>query len=434
MGADPLVTWPGQREGCVARDGMNVLIIGSGGREHALADALSRSPELGRLLAAPGNPGIAQLATCFPGADTPGRWLELARDQAVDLTVVGPEAPLALGVVDLFREAGLAILGPDRSASRLESSKRFAKGCMERWGIPTARYAAFSEFGEALRALPDFGFPVVIKDSALAGGKGVTIAADPSQASSALERILSRAGAEVVVEEFLQGTELSLLALMDGQSAFTFPICQDHKAQREGDQGPMTGGMGVICPLPVSQELRGRLDREILEPTLQGLHGGGLAYRGVLYCGVLVTEQGPKLLEYNVRFGDPEAEALLPLLGGGLLSLLRAAASGRLPAGPLDVQGASAALILAAGGYPQAAQLGAKIEIGDLASGVRLFHCATARRGEQLVVAGGRVLALQASAADLPSALSSVYAAAERVRFDGMQFRRDIGLHAAALR
>ena len=422
---------------------MRILIAGGGGREHALAWRLRRDPAVTGIVCAPGNPGmaaVADLAAVDP-AD-PEALVALAARASIDLTVVGPELPLDRGVVDRFRQSGRRILGPPRAAAQLECSKVFAKGFMARHGIPTARYRVCESSADARQLIDSgaFGFPVVLKADGLAAGKGVVVAATREEADAAIraamdDRQFGAAGARLVVEECLTGPEVSFFALCDGRRALALATAQDHKRIFDGDLGPNTGGMGAFSPSPlVDAALEARIMREIVEPVLRGMRAEGTEYRGFLYCGLMLTCDGPKVIEYNVRFGDPEAQAVMPLIGGELVPLLAAAADGDL--GSLDVtrrDAVSVGVVLAAGGYPGPVKSGALIHGLDAASAlddVYVFHAGTARGEGGIVAAGGRVLTAVATAAEYRAAIDRAYEAVSLISFDGMQYRRDIGLKA----
>jgi phosphoribosylamine--glycine ligase len=424
---------------------MRVLIIGGGGREHALAWRLAADPDRPDLLCAPGNPGIApvaRLAAVDPG--DPDALLALAERESIDLTVVGPELPLDRGVVDRFRAAGRPILGPPRAAARLECSKVFAKGFMARHGIPTARYRVCDTAHDARSVLASgqFGFPVVLKADGLAAGKGVVVAADPDEAERAVraamdERQFGDAGARLVIEECLAGPEVSFFTLCDGTRALPITSAQDHKRIFDGDVGPNTGGMGAFAPSPLlDPALQGQVMREIVTPVLRGMQAEGTEYRGFLYAGLMLTCAGPKVIEYNVRFGDPEAQVVLPLVDGEILPLLAAAAAGDLRHAHVTLRdGVSVGVVLAAAGYPGTVTSGSPISGLDRAAslpGVTLFHAGTARRDGHIVTAGGRVLTVVATAADYEQAIDRAYQAVSLISFDGMQYRRDIGHKARA--
>ncbi|HEX2781524.1 MAG TPA: phosphoribosylamine--glycine ligase [Gemmatimonadaceae bacterium] len=417
---------------------MRVLIVGGGGREHALAWKLKQDDPALELVAAPGNPGIAELATCVPVAATDIRaLLELARDREVGLAVVGPEAPLAAGIVDAFRAAGIPIFGPTRAAAEIETSKSFAKDLMLRAGIPTARAERHTDVDDAKAAIRRFGAPVVIKASGLAAGKGVVVAGSIAEADSAVEMMLldgafGDAGAELLVEEFMEGEELSLFALTDGESFVPMLPAQDHKRLLDGDRGPNTGGMGAYAPVSIGT--RGIIEQacsRIISPTLAAMREHGRPFSGLLYAGLMLTGDGPKVVEFNCRFGDPETEAILPLMEGSLLDLMLPIARGeslaRAPA-PAWSPGHAVTTVVAAPGYPESPVTGATIELPSPRPGVHVFHAGTKRDAAgRLVSSGGRVLAITAVADSLTSAQEASARAAAEVRLEGKQLRRDIG-------
>jgi phosphoribosylamine--glycine ligase len=416
---------------------VKVLIVGGGGREHALAWKLKRDDPTAELIAAPGNPGLATLGRCVsvPTSDLQSL-LRLAREERVDLTVVGPEAPLADGIADLFRREGVAIFGPSQAAARIESSKAFAKTLMLESGIPTARAVRSSEPAAAKRAAREFGAPVVIKASGLAAGKGVIVCGSIAEADSAIDGMLREhaygaAGDEVLVEEFMQGEELSIFALTDGVSVLPMLPAQDHKRRDDGDQGPNTGGMGAYAPVSIATEsvITDAVSR-ILEPTVAALHDRGTPFTGLLYAGLMLTPDGPKVVEFNCRFGDPETEALLPLLESSLLDVLDSVAHGEgVGLGPL-VWGEKSAVttVVAAAGYPESPRKGDVITLPAAQDDVILFHAGTARSASgELVTAGGRVLAVTGLGADIASAREASVGAAAGVRFAGKHYRSDIG-------
>ncbi len=422
---------------------MKVLVIGSGAREHALAWKLSGEPPVERVVCTPGNPGIAAVARCIAADVTrPSDLLAVAEREAIDLTVVGPELPLSLGVVDAFAAAGRAIVGPTRAAAALESSKSFAKDFMARHGVPTARYAVCDTAAAALAFVEQgaFGYPVVIKADGLAAGKGVVIADDRAAAAAAVhaamvERSFGGAGDRVVFEEFLRGQEASYFVLADGVSFVTLSSAQDHKRIFDDDRGPNTGGMGAFSPSPlVTPALERRVIDEIVRPVLDGMQAEGCPYRGFLYVGLMLTADGPKVIEFNVRFGDPEAQVVLPRLDEDLSALLASAAAGSLPSRPARFrEAAHVGVVLASAGYPERSGNSQPITGLDAAAAVPdtlVFHAATAERDGQVVTAGGRVLTVVGRGASFESAIELAYRAAAAIRFDGMQFRRDIGLKA----
>jgi phosphoribosylamine--glycine ligase len=416
---------------------MKVLIVGGGGREHALAWKLRRDDPNIELIAAPGNPGIATLARCEPIAA--GR-LELlaalAENERVDFTIVGPEAPLDAGIVDLFRSRGLPIFGPTRAAARIETSKRFAKELMMRAGVPTARATHHTQAADALRSLGDFGLPVVIKASGLAAGKGVIVAQTRDDAEAAIDAMLEdlvfgEAGGEILIEEFMEGEELSLFAITDGVHAVPLLAAQDHKRLLDGDFGPNTGGMGAYAPTSIeTPELDRAISRDIIEPTLAAMRAEGCPFTGLLYAGLMLTDDGPKVVEFNCRFGDPETQSLMPLMDSSLLELVASVAAGgslarsRAPDWrPLS----SVTTVVAAHGYPEKPRLGDVIRLPEVDDDVHIFHAGTALdSGGDLVTAGGRVVAVTAVAETLHDAADRSRAVAEEVSFKGKQLRRDI--------
>ena len=425
---------------------MKLLVIGSGGREHALVRALARTTPGSRIVCAPGNAGIgrdAELAA-IEASDVDGL-LELASRERFDLTVVGPELPLSLGIVDRFEAAGLPIFGPSRAAAQLECSKAFAKEFMTRHGIATARYRICADAGaaHAVIAAGELGLPVVIKADGLAAGKGVVVAATREEADAAIraameDRQFGAAGARVVIEEALSGPEVSFFALCDGERAVAIGSAQDHKRVFDDDRGPNTGGMGAFAPSPLADAaLETRVMREIVKPVVRGMRAEGHPYRGFLYVGLMLTCDGPKVIEFNVRFGDPEAQVVLPRIEGSLAARLTAAARGALddaaPATSVADNDVAVGVVLASAGYPGAVETGVPIAGIDEAGaipGVEVLHAATARRDGGLVTSGGRVLTVVGRGPSFDAAIARAYDGVARISFDGMQYRRDIGRKA----
>ncbi len=419
---------------------MKVLIVGSGGREHALAWKVAQSPQLDKLYIAPGNPGTASLGenVLLSASDTPGL-VAFAALQGLDLVIVGPEAPLAAGLADALRAAGCRTFGPGQAAAQIEASKAFAKAFMQRHGIPTARFAVFTDYDHAAAHLDQVDYPVVIKASGLAAGKGVVLPESRAQALEALHAMLvagefGSASAEVVIEERLAGPEVSLLAFTDGRTVRPMPPAQDHKRLLAGDLGPNTGGMGAFAPSPLCPPpLVEQMLQQVLQPAVDGLRAEGMPFVGVLYAGLMLTAQGPKVLEFNCRFGDPETQVLVPLLDGDLLAIAAACADGRLDQVEIGwKKQAAACVVLASEGYPGPPQVGREIEqvigfgIADW-SDTAIFHAGTRLEQGRLVTAGGRVLAVTAWGPDLGAALGKAYTRLESVCFEGQQYRQDIG-------
>jgi len=409
---------------------MDILLLGSGGREDALAWRLRQSPSCGRLIAAPGNPGIARWADCVAiDPCDPTAVVELARSNGVDLVVVGPEAPLVAGVADSLRDAGIAVFGPSAAAAQLEGSKGFTKDLCRGHDIPTADYVRVELASEAHAALDRFGVPVVIKADGLAAGKGVTVAMTRAEAESAIDAI---GNAPLVIEEFLVGEEASLFALVDGETAVPLASAQDHKRVGEGDTGPNTGGMGAYAPAPVlSDALRARAMGEIVLPTVSAMAEAGTPFVGVLYAGLMLTADGPKLIEYNVRFGDPECEAIMPRLVGDLPELLHAVATGALENyGDIELEDAhTMTVVVAAQGYPGTPRSGGPIDGLEKAEedGAIVFQAGTRADAGRVVASGGRVLAVTAAGETLRDARDAAYAALDRIDFADGFCRRDIG-------
>ena len=422
---------------------MQVLIIGGGGREHALAWKVARSPAVKRVYVAPGNagtarePGVENLAI---GAEDISGLVNWAREQHIGLTIVGPEAPLVAGVVDTFAEAGLPCFGPTRAAAQLEGSKAFAKAFMARHGIPTARYETFTDRDAALASVRERGAPLVIKADGLAAGKGVVVARTLAEAEAAVDDMLAanafgEAGSRVVIEDCLEGEEISFIAMVAGESILPLATSQDHKARDDGDTGPNTGGMGAYSPAPrVDEALFQRILDEVMRPTVAGLATDGTPYRGFLYAGLMIdADNTPRVLEYNCRFGDPETQPLLMRLDADLVALCQAALAGRLDQAAIEWDPRPAlGVVMAAEGYPGSYRKGDAVHgLDDVhAEGVKVFHAGTGERNGEVVTSGGRVLCVTAIGDDLQQARDRAYAGLGRIRFDGAYYRRDIGHRA----
>ena len=435
---------------------MKVLVVGKGGREHALVWKLAQSPQVTKLYAAPGNPGIAALAECVDiRVDAPItqpeklrteilRLRDFALAQGVDLTVVGADDPLAAGIVDTFREQGLKIFGPTQAAARLESSKAFAKELMAAIGVPTAAHCTFAHSAEAAAYVRQRGAPIVVKASGLAAGKGAVVARSEAEALQAIaeimdQRIFGTSGAEVVIEEFMEGEEVSLFALCDGQHYQLLAPAQDHKAIGEGDTGPNTGGMGAYAPAPaMTPALIAQAEERIIRPVLAEMRRRGCPFEGVLYCGLMLTAQGPKVVEFNARFGDPETQVVIPLLQTDLVDVFLAACAHHLDQVQLEMSPRAAVCVaITSAGYPGKVESGFEIEGIENLEGdgdLLVFHAGTALREGRLVTAGGRVLNITALADDLPTAVGRAYEAVGSVHFEGAYYRRDIAHRALARR
>jgi len=425
---------------------MKLLVVGSGAREHALVWKLTSERHVTGVICAPGNPGIATVARCLP-ADTgePSALLAIARRESVDLTVVGPELPLSRGIVDLFTAHDLAIVGPTQAAAQLESSKAFAKAFMARHHVPTARFAVCESADDALASIArgEFGYPLVLKADGLAAGKGVVIAPDRAAAEDAVraamvDRRFGSAGDRLVLEEFLVGQEASYFVLADGTRFVTFSSAQDHKRIFDDDQGPNTGGMGAFAPSPlIAPDIERRVLDEIVRPVLDGMERDGHPYRGFLYVGLMLTVDGPKVVEFNVRFGDPEAQVIFPMLDEEFSWLLASAATGALPDRPARFRPAPhVGVVLAAAGYPETPDAGDAITGLDAAAavpGALVFHAGTTRRDGKWLTAGGRVLTVVGRGQSHREAIDVSYQAAAHIQFRGMQYRRDIGRKALAV-
>ncbi|MBK9217568.1 MAG: phosphoribosylamine--glycine ligase [Uliginosibacterium sp.] len=419
---------------------MKILVIGSGGREHALAWKLAQSQRIQKVYVAPGNAGTdREPALENVAATTIPEWIAFVRKEGIGLTIVGPEAPLAAGVVDAFRAEGLPIFGPTRACAQLESSKDFAKQFLVRHGIPTAKYQTFSDAADAHAYIDLEGAPIVIKADGLAAGKGVVVAMDADEAHAAIDMMLvgnkmGDAGARVVIEEFMQGEEASFIVMADGKHALAMATSQDHKRLKDGDLGPNTGGMGAYSPAPVvTPAIHARVMREIINPTLAGMAADGLPYTGFLYAGLMIDEQGaPRVVEFNCRFGDPETQPIMMRLKTDLVELVEAALAGKLDTAEADWDRRVAlGVVMAAGGYPDEPRK------GDVISGLEatledahVFHAGTAQRDGKVVTSGGRVLCVTALGDSVKVAQSRAYELAGHIQFEGMQYRHDIGHRA----
>lgn len=399
---------------------MKVLVIGSGGREHAIAWRLAQSPSVTEVFASPGNPGIAQVAKCIPAPADVRDYVALAQSLGVGLTVVGPEAPLVAGVVDAFEAAELPIIGPTSAAARLEGSKVFAKEFFSRAGIPTARSIQVESSEEGRAALNSFSLPVVIKADGLAAGKGVIITQTRAEAAAAVEKL----GPRLVIEEFLEGEEVSFIGLSDGRKVLPLAPSQDHKRIFDNDQGPNTGGMGAYCDTRILSDTQtSQVMETVMNRAIAGMKHEGTPFTGFLYAGLMITADGPKVLEFNVRLGDPETQAILHAMEGDFLQFLRGDSSAVRWPRP------SVCVVLAAAGYPDKPRVGDPITglaTGDNGRSV-VFHAGTTQRDGHIVTSGGRVLGVTASGVSLPSAIEAAYQAVAPIKFEGMQFRRDIG-------
>lgn len=415
---------------------MKVLVIGGGGREHALCVCLRKSPQVDHIWCAPGNGGIAAIADCVDiAADDVAGMVAFAREVQPDLVVVAPDDPLALGMVDAMEEAGLRAFGPYKNAAVIEGSKSFAKDLMQKYHIPTAGYAVFEDSAEAIAYIRAQGAPIVIKADGLALGKGVTVAMTEEEAIAAVKDAIDGgafggAGARVVIEEYLTGPEVSVLAFVDGQTLKTMPAAQDHKRAYDGDQGANTGGMGAFSPSRhYTEEIAAVCMETIFKPTVAAMAAEGRPFKGVLYFGLMLTEKGARVIEYNARFGDPETQAVLSLLESDLFDIMHAVIDGRLA--QTDIRwrdGAACCVCMASGGYPAAYEKGKEISGLEAVRESVVYHAGTKRVGDRLVTAGGRVLGVTAAAPTLDEAIRKAYADVHRIAFDGAHFRTDIGV------
>ena len=417
---------------------MKILLIGSGGREHAIALSLKKSPLCTELVCAPGNPGMANLGKCLPvDAANPKAIAEIAKNENVDFTVIGPEIPLVAGVVDEFKKQGMQIFGPTAAAAQLEGSKAFSKEFMKRNKIPTAAYETFTDLQKAKDYLENHSAPIVVKASGLAAGKGAVVCQTKKEALNALEDMLGekavfgKAGKTVVIEEFMEGEEASIFAVCDGKSYLLLASAQDHKRIFDKDKGPNTGGMGAYAPAPlVNDKMMDRIKKEILEPTLQGMADEGNPYIGVLFIGIMATKDGPKVVEYNCRLGDPETQAVLAVYGGDLLDLFYKAAAGKVKEiAKINHQSHAAVVVMASEGYPGEYKTGAPISgIREAEEcGAQVLHAGTKMQNGELLSAGGRVLGVVGKGDNLKTAIDIAYAGVKKIKFAGAQFRTDIG-------
>ena len=420
---------------------LKILVIGSGGREHSLVWKLAQSREVSKIYAAPGNGGISEIAECFDVNPTDLNALEdLVRKEQIDLTVVGPEAPLVEGIVDEFEKKGLRIFGPQKEAARLEGSKVFCKELLWKYDIPTAVGEVFSDIEDAKKFLKDCKFPRVVKADGLAAGKGVIICRTEEEALETVENIMGRkvfgkAGERIIIEEFLEGEEASFLVFTDGEKILPLISSQDHKAIYDGDKGPNTGGMGAYSPAPVvDAEVQERTMREIIHPVIKAMREEGNKYRGILYAGLMISEDGPKVLEFNVRLGDPETQPVLPLLKTDLIIPINACIDGELGDVKLDwSEGASVCVVLTSGGYPGKYEKGKEISGLDKVSrddGIYVFHAGTLKKNTTLITNGGRVLGVTAVGKSIKEAIDKAYGAAGKIHFDEVYYRKDIGFRA----
>lgn len=418
---------------------MKVLVVGSGGREHALCWKIAQRPDT-EVYVAPGNIGMVDVATLVNiKVDDIAGLVDFAKAEGIDLTVVGPELPLTLGIVDAFQEAGLACFGPNKAAAKLEGSKAFSKELMNKYGIPTAAFDTFTDVDKAKAFVDEIGVPCVVKADGLAAGKGVIICMTREEADKAIEDMLTDhafgdASATIVIEEYMVGPEVSVLAFADGKSVLPMVSAQDHKRIFDGDKGPNTGGMGAYSPAPVYTEaLSAEVNKTIIEPTIAAMAAEGTPFTGILYTGLMLTEKGPRVLEYNVRFGDPETQPIMVRMKSDIVELFQACVDGKLDEAALEWHDeAAVCVIMASGGYPASSEKGVPIHgLDDIAAEEAIvFHSGTAEKDGEIVTNGGRVLGVTAKDATIKGAIDKAYAAVEKINFDHMQFRRDIGARA----
>lgn len=418
---------------------MKVLVVGSGGREHALCWKIAQRPDT-EVYVAPGNIGMVDVATLVNiKVDDIAGLVDFAKAEGIDLTVVGPELPLTLGIVDAFQEAGLACFGPNKAAAKLEGSKAFSKELMKKYGIPTAAFDTFTDVDKAKAFVDEIGVPCVVKADGLAAGKGVIICMTREEADKAIEDMLTDhafgdASATIVIEEYMVGPEVSVLAFADGKSVLPMVSAQDHKRIFDGDKGPNTGGMGAYSPAPVYTEaLSAEVNKTIIEPTIAAMAAEGTPFTGILYTGLMLTEKGPRVLEYNVRFGDPETQPIMVRMKSDIVALFQACVNGKLDEATLEWHDeAAVCVIMASGGYPASSEKGVPIHgLDDIAAEEAIvFHSGTAEKDGEIVTNGGRVLGVTAKDATIKGAIDKAYTAVEKINFDHMQFRRDIGARA----
>lgn len=418
---------------------MKVLVVGSGGREHALCWKIAQRPDT-EVYVAPGNIGMVDVATLVNiKVDDIAGLVDFAKAEGIDLTVVGPELPLTLGIVDAFQEAGLACFGPNKAAAKLEGSKAFSKELMKKYGIPTAAFDTFTDVDKAKAFVDEIGVPCVVKADGLAAGKGVIICMTREEADKAIEDMLTDhafgdASATIVIEEYMVGPEVSVLAFADGKSVLPMVSAKDHKRIFDGDKGPNTGGMGAYSPAPVYTEaLSAEVNKTIIEPTIAAMAAEGTPFTGILYTGLMLTEKGPRVLEYNVRFGDPETQPIMVRMKSDIVALFQACVDGKLDEATLEWHDeAAVCVIMASGGYPASSEKGVPIHgLDDIAEEEAIvFHSGTAEKDGEIVTNGGRVLGVTAKDATIKGAIDKAYAAVEKINFDHMQFRRDIGARA----
>lgn len=420
---------------------MKILIIGSGGREHVLAWKIKQSPLVKKLYCAPGNGGISEIAKCVDiKADDIQSLAQFAKDEQIDLTVVGPEAPLVAGIVDIFEQEGLKIFGPCREAAQLEGSKVFAKEFMYECNIPTANFQKFDNIEKAKSFLQQITFPMVVKADGLAAGKGVIICQGLKEAEKAVNEILvqkvfKEAGQQIVIEECLEGEEVSILAVSDGEHYCLLDSSQDHKRIFDDDVGPNTGGMGAYSPAPVlTEKLRKTIETRIIEPAIRGMQRNGTPFKGVLYAGLMITSEGPMVLEFNVRFGDPETQAVLPRMKGDIVELMLASCEGWLDKVELKWDKQSCVcVVISSGGYPGEYEIGKEItglKEAEKAEDIVVFHAGTKKEGDKIVTSGGRVLGVTSLGGGIEKAMEQVYKAVDKIKFERCFFRRDIGSKA----